>query len=162
MKTLGIIGGMGPLATAHYMKLLTEMTEAARDQDNLELLVISRPSIPDRTEFILGRSDQDPAPEMIRAGQQLTGMGAEIIGIPCMTAHYFHHRLEEAIGAPIIHAVRETAAELAAAGVRCAGILATEGTVRAGIFAGELEKADIRPVVPDAEGHGRKCDFMRL
>ena len=152
MKTLGIIGGMGPLATAHYMKLLVEMTEAARDQDNPDLLVVSRPSIPDRTEFILGRSDADPAPEMIRAGQQLVEMGAEVIGIPCMTAHYFHDYLEDAIHAPIIHAVRETAAELAAAGVACAGILATEGTVRAEIFAGELAAAGIRPVAPDAEG----------
>ena len=65
-QTLGVIGGLGPIATAHFMELLIRMTEAGTDQEHLDMIIYSRPSIPDRTGYILDQSRPNPLPEMIR------------------------------------------------------------------------------------------------
>ncbi len=147
--TLGVIGGLGPMATVHFMELITQMTDADRDQDHLDMIVYRHPSIPDRTAYILGESDEDPYPPMLYAGQKLTGAGAECLCIPCMTAHYFYDKLTEALPVPIIHGIRETAAEAAANGVIKVGLMATTGTARSGIFQTEMTKAGIDTILPD-------------
>lgn len=134
MKKLGIIGGLGPMATTYFLFLLTQMSLAETDQEHMEILMYSKPSIPDRTRYILGMSRDNPAPGMIGAGQMLKGMGAELLAVPCITAHYFHEELERDIGLRVLHAVRETAEYLRGAGVDKVGILATDGTIRSGLF----------------------------
>ena len=94
-KTLGVIGGLGPMATAYYMELVIQMTDASCDQEHLNMIISSRPGTPDRTRYILGLSDENPAPVMIDAGRWLVAEGAEILAIPCITAHYFQKQLEE-------------------------------------------------------------------
>ena len=89
MKKLGIIGGLGPMATAYFLQLLTRMSDAASDQEHMEILLHSKPQIPDRTRFILGQSPENPLPRMIEIGIGLKEQGAELIAIPCVTAHYF-------------------------------------------------------------------------
>lgn len=150
--TLGVIGGLGPMATAYFMELVTRMTDAACDQEHLEMIVYSRPSTPDRTGFLLGESKADPLPDMIELGRRLREQNAACIAIPCITAHCFHQKLQEGIGMPVLHAVRDTVAQLRRGGVKRAGIMATDGTVRCGIFQQELEAAGIAPVLPSAEG----------
>ena len=102
MKKLGIIGGLGPMATVYFLQLITQMSEARVDQEHMEILLHSKPSIPDRTRFILGLSDENPLKEMIEIGLELKGQGAEAIAIPCITAHYFHNELEEALQMPVL------------------------------------------------------------
>ena len=92
-KTLGVIGGLGPMATAYYMELVIQMTDASCDQEHLNMIISSRPGTPDRTRYILGLSDENPAPVMIDAGRWLVAEGAEILAIPCITAHYFQKQL---------------------------------------------------------------------
>lgn len=150
MKKLGIIGGLGPMATAYFLYLLTSMSRADTDQEHMEILMHSKPSIPDRTKYILDRSQPNPAPEMIAVGRELKDMGAEMLAIPCITAHYFHDELEKNIGIPVLHAVRETALYLREAGVERVGILATDGTVRSGLFSKVLEEYKTTVVYPDA------------
>ena len=65
MKILGVIGGLGPLATVYFMQLVVEMTDASKDQEHIEMIVHSRPSIPDRTNYILKRSEDNPLPHML-------------------------------------------------------------------------------------------------
>lgn len=148
-KRLGVIGGLGPLATAYFFELVIQMTAAKVDQEHVEMLIYNRPAIPDRTSYILGESKENPLPEMIETGQWLVEQGAEVIAIPCITAHYFHKELTEAIAAPVIHIIRETAAHLAAYGIKKAGIMATDGTVCSGLFQKELEDCGIDWAVPD-------------
>ncbi|MBO5279367.1 MAG: aspartate/glutamate racemase family protein [Lachnospiraceae bacterium] len=148
-KRLGVIGGLGPLATAYFFELVIQMTDAETDQEHVEMMIYNRPSVSDRTRFILGKSGENPLPDMIEMGQWLTEQGADIIAIPCITAHYFHKELTEAIAAPIIHVVKETAEHLAAYGIKKAGIMATDGTVCSGLFQQELEKKQIECVLPD-------------
>lgn len=151
MSTLGIIGGLGPMATAYFMQLLTQMSDAETDQDHMDILVYSKPSIPDRTQYILGKSDENPVPEMVFAGRTLRQMGAQLIAIPCITAHYFHEELEAQTGLPIINAIEETALCLKREGVRSVGLLATDGTIQSGLFQKKLEAYHVQCVLPTSD-----------
>lgn len=153
--TLGVIGGLGPIATAHFMELIIRMTQAHTDQEHLDMIIYNHPSIPDRTGYILDQTRPSPLPEMIRIGNALTRQGAGLIAIPCMTAHYFHEDLTRCIQTPIVHAIHETAAHLKAHGITRAGIMATDGTIRSRLFQRELEKHGITPLIPGPEG--QKC-----
>ena len=153
--TLGVIGGLGPIATAHFMELIIRMTEADIDQEHLDMIIYNRPSIPDRTGYILDPTKPNPLPEMIRVGNALARQGAKLIAIPCMTAHYFHRELTRYIEAPIVHAIHETAVHLKKHGITRAGIMATDGSIRSKLFQQELAKHGITPVIPGEEG--QKC-----
>ncbi|MDD3367437.1 MAG: amino acid racemase [Lachnospiraceae bacterium] len=149
MKKLGVVGGLGPMATAYFMQLVTQMTEAETDQQHIEMLIHSCPAIPDRTQFILGKSKEDPSDPIIEIGKELKGLGAELLAIPCITAHYFHDKLEQRIGLPIIHIVKETGKYLQQRKISCAGIMATDGTIESALFQKELEQLGIHTVIPD-------------
>ncbi len=127
------------MATAYFMQLLTQMSEARTDQEHMEIYMISKPSIPDRTNYILGKSVQSPLPEMIWTGKQLKQLGAGILAIPCITAHFFHDELQDEVGLPVMNAVEETAVCLWNRGIKHVGILATEGTIQSQIFQRVLE-----------------------
>ena len=147
--TLGVIGGLGPMATARFMEMVIEMTEAVRDQDHIEMIIHNCPRIPDRTAYILGQSDETPADLMVEIGQSLTGQGVCCIAIPCITAHYFYRELSEKISVPIINIIDETAGELVEHGVERVGILATDGTVKSGLFQNRFEELGLEALVPD-------------
>ena len=154
-QTLGVIGGLGPIATAHFMELIIRMTEAATDQEHLDMIIYNRPSIPDRTSYILDPTKPNPLPEMIRVGNALARQGAKLIAIPCMTAHYFHRDLTRYIEAPIVHAIHETAAHLKKHGITKVGIMATDGTIRSKLFQQELERHGMEAIIPGQQG--QKC-----
>ena len=154
-QTLGVIGGLGPIATAHFMELVIRMTEADTDQEHLDMILYNRPSIPDRTGYILDQSKPNPMPQMIQVGNALASQGAKLIAIPCMTAHYFHRELTRYIEAPIVHAIHETAAHLKKHGITKVGIMATDGTIRSRLFQLELEKHGMEAIIPGSEG--QKC-----
>ena len=154
-QTLGVIGGLGPIATAHFMELIIRMTEATTDQEHLDMIIYNRPSIPDRTGYILDQTKPNPLPEMIRVGNALARQGAALIAIPCMTAHYFHRELTRYIEAPIVHAIHETAAHLKKHGITKVGIMATDGTIRSRLFQRELENHGMEVLIPSPQG--QKC-----
>lgn len=149
--TLGVIGGLGPIATAHFLELVINMTDAKTDQEHLSMIIYNAPTVPDRTAHILDNSAPNPLPEMLRIGQALAQQDAKYIAIPCMTAHYFFRELEAGIPATLINSIRETAKHLKANGIEKVGIMATDGTVQSGIFHKELEAVGLTPIVPDAE-----------
>lgn len=150
-KTLGVIGGLGPIATAHFMELVTNMTDADTDQQHLDMIIYSTPSIPDRTAYILDNTRMSPLPGMLETGRKLARQGVSHIAIPCITAHYFFEELETLIPVPLINGVRETVQHLKENGVHKAGIMATSGTIRAGIFRRELEAQGLEAVIPDID-----------
>ncbi|MDE5591265.1 MAG: amino acid racemase [Acetatifactor sp.] len=160
MKKLGIIGGLGPMATTYFLYLLTQMSRAENDQEHMEILMHSKPSIPDRTRYILGLSTDNPAVEMTEIGRELKGMGAELLAVPCITAHYFHEELERNIGLKVLHAIEETAEYLKQAGVDKVGILATDGTVRSRLFELTLHRYGITAVNPGEESQRLIMDLI--
>lgn len=152
MNMLGIIGGLGPMATAYLMQLLTQMSDAGTDQEHMEIVVYSKPSIPDRTQYILGKSDRSPVPEMVLAGRKLVEFGADLIAVPCITAHYFHDELERQIGIPIINAITETVQCIEQEEIDRVGLMATDGTIQSGLFQKELKRHNIQSILPAADG----------
>jgi aspartate racemase len=149
---LGVIGGLGPMATAYYLELVIRMTDVRRDQDHPELIVMNIPSIPDRTAYILGKSKENPLDPMIEIGLQMKGLGADVIATPCVTAHYFHEDLQSGIGLPVIHVIRKTAELLQQAGIQRVGLMATDGTVQSGIFQRQIEALGMQLILPDEDG----------
>ena len=158
-KLLGVIGGLGPMATACFMEQVTALTDAKTDQQHIPMLIYSCPAVPDRTDYILDSSRPSPLPAMLDIGNRLAQQGAGVIAIPCFSAHYFHDALSEGIPVPILHAVRETALHLKEQGVGAAGILATSGSIRSRLFQRELEALGIRPLIPSPRGQE---DVMHL
>ena len=133
-KTLGVLGGLGPLSGVYFCEMLIRHTKAQRDQEHLNFLLSSYAMTPDRTDFILGRSEENPLETMVEQVSGLIRGGAEVISIPCNTAHYFYDRISEASSVPVINIIRETVAFCRAQGVRTVGVLATEGTVSSGAY----------------------------
>ena len=156
---LGIIGGMGPMASAYFQELLVRFTDAATDPQHIPSVLLNLPQIPDRTAYILGESDKSPAPVLLEAARTLEALGVSAIAVTCVTSHCFYDEVAEQIGVPWIHAVRETARYLKEKGVQKAGILATTGTIKTGLFQRELEKAGIGWEVPSPE---RQADVMAV
>lgn len=132
-KIIGIIGGMGPLATADLFEKITLHTRAQRDQDHLRVLIDSNTGIPDRTAALL-HGGEDPNPRLTASAALLERMGAEVLVMPCNTAHCFYDAVAGAVNIPVLHMIRLTAQALSERGVAAAGLLATDGTIQTGIY----------------------------
>ncbi|MCS7233178.1 MAG: amino acid racemase [Synergistetes bacterium] len=151
-KIVGILGGMGPEATADLFLKIIRLTPALKDQDHIRVIIDSNPKIPDRTAYILGKGE-DPFPALLETALNLKRAGVDFIIMPCNTAHYFLKRLEKETGLPfisIIDAALEELKERVSPPARV-GILATDGTIRAGIYHESLKKEGFTPVVPSDE-----------
>lgn len=149
-KTIGIIGGMGPLATYDLAGKIVNNTDAACDQDNVPVIIDCNTRIADRTAAIL-HGGADPRPEMKKSAVRLENAGADVLIMACNTAHYFYDSICEGIGIPVLHMPRETAKCLAEKGIKRAGVLATDGTCQSGVYENALAEAGIEPVYPSEE-----------
>jgi aspartate racemase len=134
-KIIGILGGMGPESTADlYMKII-KATPAKRDQDHPRIVIYSNSKVPDRTAAIIG-TGPSPLPELIRAGKRLEEAGADFIIIPCNTAHYFLDPLQKELRIPILNMIKLSAerARNTYLKMKKAGLLATDGTLKSGLY----------------------------
>ena len=146
-KILGVLGGMGPLASAHFMLRLTLLTPARRDQEHIPAVLWSDPRVPDRTAGRLG-GGEDPLPWLLRGVRGLRQAGCGAIAIPCNTAHGWYDQMA-AEGVPILHIVDAAAAELrkvAPEGV--VGIMGTAATLAMRLYQERLERQGWRCIVP--------------
>lgn len=148
---LGIIGGLGPMATVYFYEMLTSKTAAACDQDHIDIVISSKASTPDRTAFIMGESKDDPLCVMIEEAKKLEEYGASMIVMPCNTAHYFYDELHAAVKIPFINIIDETVSYCKKLGYKKVGILATEGTIMTKGYQMRLEKAGIEYEIPSPE-----------
>lgn len=150
---LGILGGMGPLATADFFKKVILMTKASTDQDHIRILMDDNPQIPDRSAYILGKG-KDPTREMIRSAIRLEYMGADFIAMPCNTAHKFISQIQAFLNIPILNMIELTADYLKQhhGKQRKALLLATEGTYTAGLYNFALNARGIELITPSQEG----------
>ena len=148
---LGILGGMGPQATQVFYQFVLDRTDASRDQDHLPALILSDTGIPDRTAAILSGETEGLYRRLLGDAKLLEGCGCTALAIPCNTSHYFVDRLQGKVGVPIVHMIRETAAALAGQGKKRPGILATDGTIRTGLYQMECAAHGLEAVPPDAD-----------
>ena len=126
-KVLGVLGGMGPLASAHFMLRLTLLTPAGRDQDHIPAVLWSDPRVPDRNAARLG-TGPDPLPWLMRGVDGLLAAGCGAIVIPCNTAHGWFEPMCRAAPVPILHIVDAAATELSRIGI-AGGTIGLMGTV---------------------------------
>jgi aspartate racemase len=151
-KILGVLGGMGPMSSVFFYELLTENTDASCDQEHVDMLLSSRATIPDRTDYILGLSDKNPLPIMLEETKRLTDAGCTTIAMTCNTAHYFYEALQESTSVPILNMGRLAVEEIEKRGIKKVGLLATTGTVRTGIYQTACEEKNIACISPDEDG----------
>ncbi|MEU5798559.1 amino acid racemase [Streptomyces sp. NPDC047813] len=133
--TLGILGGMGPLATADFYRRLIEKTPAGSDQGHLPVLMWADPAVPDRTAALLGKGPS-PVPALVEGARWLQRAGASCVAVPCNTAHAYVEQLSKAAEVEVldmIQAALQVAAEKVP-GLERVGILATRGTRLAGLY----------------------------
>lgn len=160
MNKLGIVGGLGPMASAYYIERITEMTEAKLDQEHIEILMHSCPGIPDRTSYILGESSMSPLPKLIEVSKGLVNSGAQLLAMPCITAQYFEKELEKEVNVPFIDAIGETAKYLKDRNINKAALMATDGTVKCGLFQSRLKNEGIECILPDADNQAKIMDII--
>lgn len=138
---LGVLGGMGPLATVDFLSKLVQCTDADKDQHHIPMVVWSVPQVPDRSNHIV-LGAENPLPELLKGVRALQASGASVIAMPCNTAHYWHDQLVASTGASILHIADAVAFEISqlAFDVRKIGVLATSGTVKSGIYQEKLAR----------------------
>ena len=150
MKTIGIIGGMGPLATVDLYSRIVMRTKAQRDQEHLHVIIDSNTNIPDRTKAILG-GGVDPTVELIKSAQRLEQAGADFLIMPCNTAHFFIDKIKTSVNIPFINMVEETVKYTFNKYGKdmVVGLMATDGTIKSKIYEGYYAAMGIKTVVPE-------------
>ncbi len=148
---LGILGGLGPMASAIFYKMITEHTKASCDQDHLDVVVLSGASTPDRTEFITGKCTDSPLPKMLEGIEILEKAGAEIISVPCNTAHFFYDEINKFSNVPVLNIVELATGYIKSTGAKRVGLLATDGTIKSGSYKHEFDRMGLEYVIPDED-----------
>lgn len=169
MKVIGVLGGMGPEATADFFLRVVRLVPARRDQDHPRVIIDSNPAIPDRTAAVLGRGPS-PVPALVETARNLERAGAELIAIPCNSAHVWYDEIAGSVRVPVLHMIRltaqatrkllgrgdsgagaATAPTARGAGPPRALLLATTGTVESGIYRRAFEEAGLELACPSPE-----------
>lgn len=152
MKTIGILGGMGPLATADLFQKIILNTEAHSDNDHIHILVDNNTEIPDRTNHILGEG-KNPLPILIESALRLELLGAQLIIMPCNTAHYYYADIKHFLHVPFLNMIEETAKEIKIKSpvTERVGLLATSGTYASGIYDKIFQQYGLTVIKPDKD-----------
>lgn len=145
-KTIGILGGMGPAATVELFSRIVNNTVAEKDTDHVNMIIINDPSIPDRTNYIVGEGES-PVPKLKENLKKLVDAAADVIIIPCMTAHAFIEQLQEETPKPIINGIKLIDDHLKEINgdIGRIGLLATTGSVKSKTYNKFLSKEIITP-----------------
>ena len=152
---IGVLGGMGPLATVDLYQKIIEATPAERDQDHLHVIIESNPAVPDRSAALL-HGGEDPTPFLLAGATRLAEAGADFIVVPCNTAHAFLPRIAPVLSIPLISMIDETAKAVARElPGSVVGILATGGTISAGLYQDAFAREGLESIVPDDDGQAR-------
>lgn len=153
-KKLGVLGGMGPAATSLFFDKVIENTEAAKDQDHLNMIILNHATIPDRTEAILKQKGQAFLDAVKKDFEILESAGVSNIAIPCNTSHFYIHEIQAMTDINIINMIEETVKfilENYDTNTKV-GILATNGTIDSGIYQHGCREYNLDPVIPDKIG----------
>lgn len=151
---LGIVGGMGPMAGVHLQRLIVEETPATRDQDHVEVVCFTDPSIPDRTESLSEDGGKLYVQAISKTAQTLAHMGVSVIAIPCNTAHARLEEIQKNVAAPIISMVELTISEIKRrnrSGTQSIGLLATDGTLKEKLYQKQTAGSNINWILPDIQ-----------
>ena len=158
-KTIGILGGMGPLATCDLFSKIIQITDASCDQEHVRICIDNKTEISDRTNAII-RHGKDPVPEMVKSAVRLQSFGADVLIMPCNTAHYFYDRILPFVDIPFLSMIDETAKVISDRGLRKVGLLATDGTLQTAVYEKAFKKRGISIMVPPPENQVHIMDLI--
>ena len=158
-KTIGILGGMGPLATADLFQKIVLLTKADTDREHIRVYIDSNANIPDRTAALLS-GGESPVRELQSSARLLEQAGAQVLVMPCNTAHCFYDAVQACVGVPILNMIELTVQALKRQSISRAGLLATDGTVQSGIYQRHFEGSGIELLLPDPEGQAALMDMI--
>lgn len=147
-KTIGVIGGMGPLATCDFYQKIIYSTKAKTDNEHLHLLIDSNIKVPDRTKAIL-YNGESPVPALIESAKRLEAAGADFLVMTCNTSHYFYDEIDKQINIPFLNMVDITCRSVKKKGIGKVALLATEGTVASNIYQNMFDNYEIHLMIPD-------------
>ena len=145
-KSIGIIGGLGPLATVKFVEILNELIP---NDSNIEMVIINDPTTPDRTAYILDKTKENPKTKILEMVKKLEISNVDVIVMPCNTASYFYNEIINATKIPFINIALETTKFLARNNFKKVGLLATKGTVESKIYEDLLKKENIECITPN-------------
>lgn len=131
---IGIIGGMGPLATTIFLKKVIDCTNASRDQDNIPLIILNDTIVPDRTAYILGKSEQSPVPYILNDIENLEKLNCTHVAMICNTSHSFYEELKTKTKMEFINMPELTLERVNSLGFKKPGLMATEGTLETQVY----------------------------
>ena len=146
MKTVGILGGMGPEATILLMQKVMAAVPARDDADHVPLIVHQNPQVPSRIKALIEGTGDDPGPTLARMARDLQAAGAQALAMPCNTAHHYAPAVVEATPLPFLNMLELTAATLSQQGARRVGMLASPATRLAGVFDAPFAAQGLTPV----------------
>ena len=144
-KIVGVIGGMGPLATSDLFNKIIKYTDANKDSEHIHIIIDNNTSIPDRSKFIL-ENGESPLNEIVSSAKKLENAGVDFIIIPCNTSHSLYDEIAKRINTPIINMIDEVAKELEKLNIKKVGLLATTGTIKSGIYKKYLDIHNIETI----------------
>jgi len=160
-KTIGILGGMGPLATVDIFHKIVSLTDANSDQEHIHMIIENNPGIPDRVNFLLNHGES-PEKQLVQSAIKLELMGADVLIMPCNTAHYFYDAIKKHLGIGFINMIDETAKEIKQTSPSCTriGLLATQGTYYTGIYDNVFAPYGIEVIKPGIEDQQYVADLI--
>lgn len=161
-KTLGIIGGMGPLATVKLFERIVLQTKADSDQEHVHILIDNNTNIADRTGFILDPTKEDPRGELIISAKRLERAGADFLVMPCNTAHNFYQEIKAEVNIPFLNMIGVTLEyiEDKYPEVKKVGLLSTKGTIKAKVYDNIFENSGIDILKPSQENQKYITDLI--
>ena len=149
-KTIGILGGMGPEATAYFYELIIKKTGASKDQEHIPVVIYSNPEVPPRTDAILGKGPS-PLAHLLEGVRVLREAGADFIVMPCVTAHSFYDQILSEVKVSFLNLVDETVlwAMRKIPELKKVGLISSTGTLKARLFDEAFDKEGIEVLAPE-------------
>lgn len=158
-KTVGIIGGLGPMATVYFYEMVVRLTDANCDQEHIDMIIANRATTPDRTDYIIGKSPENPIKTLIKDAKKLEQYGVDFLVITCNTAHYFYDEIQESVNIEVLNIIEETIKAAKSKGHKKLGILATTGNIQTNLYQNMCKKYEIDFLVLDNE---KQQDIMDI
>lgn len=139
--TLGILGGIGPAATVHFLETLIATTPAQKDQDHIETIIYNDPTIPDRTDAI--RGEDDVRDHLVANAKALDRVGVEYVTIASNLTHYWFDDIADAVDAEMIHMIQAVCDEISEQGYERVGLLTTTTARQIGLYERFLDNIEL-------------------
>ncbi|MDH5706946.1 MAG: amino acid racemase [Candidatus Aminicenantes bacterium] len=160
-KTIGILGGMGPEATAYFYGLIIKNTKAEKDQEHIPVVIYANPGVPERTAAVLGKGPS-PLPQLLEGIRVLKEAGADFIVMPCVTAHHFYNEIMREVKVNFLNLVEETVLYALRKNpkLKKAGLVSSTGTLRARLFHEAFAREAVEIIEPQEEEQERVMEAI--